>query len=77
MRFGLQDEAAEHEVYERVLPVLYRDGDQKRERPWAEVVKLVIVVDLDDFGVRGPRTLKWCLDFLAHQQQHPEDYHVS
>lgn len=31
--------------------------------------------ELEDFGVRGPRTAFWCLQWLARQQMHPEGYH--
>ena len=39
------------------------------------VVESIREAALADFAIKGPRTAKWCVEYLGRQQQHPEDYH--
>lgn len=59
----------------RILPVVVRKIDGQRERSFESAVDAAEQVELDTFGVRGPRTAGWCMRFLARQHTHPDDYH--
>lgn len=56
-------EGAYEESDARTLPILRKDGE--RQRDFKESVGLISPVSLDDWRVSGPRTTKWCLEFLA------------
>eukprot|EP00929_Paragymnodinium_shiwhaense_P003877 TRINITY_DN104589_c0_g1_i1.p1 TRINITY_DN104589_c0_g1~~TRINITY_DN104589_c0_g1_i1.p1 ORF type:complete len:372 (-),score=46.58 TRINITY_DN104589_c0_g1_i1:20-1135(-) len=49
----------------RTLPIIRMDG--KRRRPLESIIDDGQQVDYDDWVIRGPRTVAWCLEFLRHR----------
>ena len=58
----------------RTLPVRY-DGAGKRRRDFRECVELFTETTFPDWGVAGPRTVKWLFDEMARWQQAPSQRH--
>ena len=66
--------SAEGEYDARVLSV-QRGGGGARHRTWKEVVEGVTETPFTDFAVEGPRTVRWCVAFIARRQGGPMDHH--
>ena len=61
-----------HEI--RVLAVK-RGPVGNRLRSWREVVADVEEAALYDFPVEGPRTVRWCVEFIGRKRGGPMDHH--
>ena len=66
--------AAEGEYDARVLAVKRGPGGN-RMRSWRDVVEDVGETAFDDFPVEGPRTVRWCVEFIGRRQGGPMDHH--
>jgi len=66
--------SAEGEYDARVMSV-QRGGSGTRHRTWKEVVEAVTETPFTDFAVEGPRTVRWCVAFIARRQGGPMDHH--
>eukprot|EP00929_Paragymnodinium_shiwhaense_P120149 TRINITY_DN92043_c0_g1_i1.p1 TRINITY_DN92043_c0_g1~~TRINITY_DN92043_c0_g1_i1.p1 ORF type:complete len:385 (-),score=64.26 TRINITY_DN92043_c0_g1_i1:316-1470(-) len=64
----------ERPVDARILKIKTK-GD-RRHREWRDLVADVGQAEFGDWPVAGPRTAKWCLDFLDKQPGGPDDHHV-
>ena len=67
--------AAEGEYDARVLPVR-RGPSGTRSRTWRDVVEEVSETQFDDFPLEGPRTVRWCVEFIGRRQGGPLDHHM-
>ena len=67
--------AAEGEYDARVLPVR-RGPSGVRSRTWREVVEEVSETPFEDFPMEGPRTVRWCVEFIGRRQGGPLDHHM-
>lgn len=47
----------------------------RNERIWRDVAKDVHEEPFDDWGVPGPRTTRWCVQFLNRRNGGPVDHH--
>eukprot|EP00928_Gymnodinium_smaydae_P088185 TRINITY_DN72308_c0_g1_i1.p1 TRINITY_DN72308_c0_g1~~TRINITY_DN72308_c0_g1_i1.p1 ORF type:complete len:236 (-),score=25.15 TRINITY_DN72308_c0_g1_i1:17-724(-) len=57
----------------RILPIQIRNGE--RHRTWAEAVDMCKEEAFNDWPVKGPRTMGFCLDF-TRRRHIPLDHHV-
>jgi len=59
----------------RILPIR-RNALGRRERTWAEVSALLAQEDFGaDWLLSGPRTTKWCVDFINREGLGPDGHH--
>jgi hypothetical protein len=58
----------------RLLPIAARDG-RRVPRLWREVCDAARVSVFEDWDVPGPRTVRWCIDFINRRGGGPEDHH--
>ena len=66
--------AAEGEYDARVLAVR-RGPAGNRARTWKEVVEDTGETPFPDFPLEGPRTVRWCVEFIGRRQGGPMDHH--
>ena len=66
--------AAEGQYDVRVLAVRRGPGGT-RSRTWREVVEDIGETPFDDFPFEGPRTVRWCVEFIGRRQGGPMDHH--
>ena len=66
--------AAEGEYDARVMAVRRGPGGT-RSRTWREVVEDIGETPFEDFPLEGPRTVRWCVEFIGRRQGGPMDHH--
>ena len=60
----------------RTLPCKY-DHNGHRSRDFSEAVQLLEEVQFDDFPIKGPRTVAWCLRFMLSNGGTPRGWHTK
>ena len=58
----------------RLMSVTFQELS-RNERIWRDVAKDVHEEPFDDWGVPGPRTTRWCVQFLNRRNGGPVDHH--
>ncbi len=60
----------------RVLPI-QTGSEGERRRVFRDAVRRMTESDWPEWPVHGPRTVRWCLKFLAEQDSHPRARHTK
>ena len=61
----------------RLHPIAVNDLDGRRHRRFQEAVGLLTETDHTGWPALGPRTVKWCLNFLGQQDGNPRARHTK
>ena len=64
------------EVDARVHAVA-RDREERRYRSFREATLLLSETDWEGWPIKGPRTVKWCAEFIAEGGLHPRSRHTK
>ena len=72
----LQGPQADEEIDARVLPVVCTP-EGVRKRHFRDAIRELSESEWAGWPLRGPRTAKWCLDFIGQEDLHPRARHTK